>query len=140
MFLIYITYFWKSQGLKESKIIDFGEDECEFYANVNDAEDRFILHFVLSQKIENNNTSMNSIEDNENKEETVDIYSIRNIVNITIDVEEATLTIFDIEGKEIINNVITNGINKINVDAVSGYYIVNVKNEKINYSEKVFIE
>ncbi|MEA3496745.1 MAG: T9SS type A sorting domain-containing protein [Bacteroidota bacterium] len=127
------------EDLKENKMFDFGEGEYSFYADVNEKTDRFILHFVLPQQIDNNKEINTAIENN-TKNNNVNINSVENTVTIKMDVDKAVVTIIDITGKVVVNKEIIGNNNEITVDVDAGYYIVNVRTEKNNYSEKIFIK
>ncbi|MEA3494641.1 MAG: T9SS type A sorting domain-containing protein, partial [Bacteroidota bacterium] len=123
------------EDLKENTIHDFDKGKYSFNANVNDNTKRFILHFIIKQKI-NDITSV----DDENAN-NIKVFSYENNVFINLEkLEKSTISIYDICGKEIVSKQSEKGINKIVLDVKSGYYIVRVQSGDKNYSEKIFIK
>ena len=117
---------------KQEVVHNLLNGEYEFYANVNDDEDRFVIHFCKPQQIasQNNNTAVEElIEDSQLK-----VYSQENdvYINFANDIStNATITVYSIDGKEIISFVNNNSRNvKFQISEKSAYYIVNVKGEE----------
>ena len=124
------------EDLKENVIHSFDEGVYSFNANVNDNHKRFILHFIKKQKI-GNETSLES----QSSEDGIEVFSFDNNVFIKFDkIKEATITLYDICGKEIIKQNSKKVINKIVFDVSSGYYIIRIQTKEKDYSKKIFID
>jgi len=82
-----------------------------------------------------NGTSQNDVEVKPNPF-TNEIY-----VNIPSDCNECKVTITDLSGRDIYNNILNAGNNEIDLpQIVSGFYLINISGNKVNYSTKIIKE
>ncbi|MEA3496371.1 MAG: hypothetical protein U9R42_10090, partial [Bacteroidota bacterium] len=135
-------YYVFVEDKKQEVVHNLLNGEYEFYANVNDDEDRFVIHFCKQQQLasQNNNTAVEELtEDSQLK-----VYSQENdvYINFANDIStNVTITVYSIDGKKITSFENKNSRNvKIQIMEKSAYYIVNVKGEGINHSEKIYIK
>ncbi|MCD4790714.1 MAG: T9SS type A sorting domain-containing protein, partial [Bacteroidales bacterium] len=105
----------------------------QFNANPEDEPGRFLIHFAFC----------NNVEDNEAEDlQTPKVYAVNKDVYIQLPQSiGGEIYIFDIMGKLIANkHGISNTLNKLTLTNKSGIYIVNIVDNEMIYSEKVFIK
>lgn len=131
--------------LEDTKTGEFHEvrsGNYNYLAEMNDNEARFILHFIAPQVInaQSNYNALASLE-NENTDETL-IYSFNNSIYVNIEtlkVEKgSSVSVFNVQGKELLNSDLTYGLNKLELSAYKGIVIVQV-NLNNNISSEKFI-
>lgn len=127
---------WLQDNMQENDWINITTENniYEFNASPDDPNDRFTIHFFGPTGIDDKVSS---------DQNTVNIYSSGNNLYVLSDIEETIneIVIYNILGSEIthVNNV-SRSINKLMINAASGYYVVRVLTDKNVYSEKVFIK
>ncbi|MBE9491789.1 MAG: T9SS type A sorting domain-containing protein, partial [Bacteroidetes bacterium] len=109
--------------LKENRVYSFN-------ASPGDLVERFVVHFSELFGI-----------DEDSDIDRMHIYSYNNSVYINnTDNNRGEAVIYNVLGQEILQKVLEDGMNKIDMNTMSGYYIVRVITEKNSYTEKVFIK
>ena len=78
----------------------------------------------------------------EGKTSNIKIYAANHFVYVNIPTEmSGTITIYDLLGKEITHQPIqSNGLNKVNLNVQTGYYLVRVLGDNATVTGKVFIQ
>ena len=107
------------------------ETSIEFYANIEDNNHRFNLHFKDTYIGIDNNIYNN-----------INIYSYEDVIYIQSPSSKIKqVKIYDLLGHEILTeNNLHSDINRIKMSCEKGYYIVKVRTEDNLYTEKVFIK
>ncbi|MEA3496855.1 MAG: LamG-like jellyroll fold domain-containing protein [Bacteroidota bacterium] len=105
-------------------------------------EDRFVIHFLKSQIIADNNTNKSNSIEEDNSFSPI-IYSFEKNIYIdmsTTELSEAQLCVYNTLGQKIISEEI-NGhqMSKISIEDAVGYYIVKLITEEKTYSEKIYL-
>ncbi len=102
-------------------------DSYNFIYNLDDQENRFIVHFTPL-----------AVEDN--RESIFNIYSFSKDVYVSVPTDtKGEITIYSITGQEIANSAITGTISKISLKS-TGFYIVKVQNGQELITRKVFVK
>ncbi|MCF8369658.1 MAG: fibronectin type III domain-containing protein [Bacteroidales bacterium] len=110
------------------------EDDFTFTSSKDQVEGRFLIHFM----------SLMTDVDEMNIENNFNIYSNDQsiyIKNMTTEITTGNVFVYNISGQEIVNSKLQNTpINRIDMKAESGYYIVKVLTDNKVITQKVFIE
>ncbi len=116
---------------KTGNFIDISQTAYSFDYQTSDAENRFVLHF------ESLVTSSNTLQ---NKD--IQVYANENTLTVKLDKEKhlpAMLLIYDLTGRKILSHKIQQSFSKLDLNIISGIYIVNVKTQNREINKKVLL-
>lgn len=127
-------------------ITDLMSGEYSFESTQVENSDRFVLHFVPFNAIENENTeyadsNMVSVEENISKDEDYNVFVDHRNIMINTNLQHATqinVKVFSTGGKMVANE---NGASSISMqNEKSGIYLVIIESNNSIFREKVFIK
>jgi hypothetical protein len=113
------------EDLLTGQAIDLLNDDYAFEYSIGDNSDRFLLHFNL--------LSVDELIDN-----SVQIYSTDNIVNINFDKEyEGEITVFDVMGRKVEQQSINSLKHELTLTGRT-FYVVSVTTDEKSYTKKIY--
>lgn len=128
------TFFMTSDIYLEDKTTEIminlrNQSMYSFQAQIDDATDRFQLHFYgvnNTQEIEDVNAPI--------------IYAFNNTINILSKSSNSNIVVFNAMGQKVYSTSLNAGENSFKLNETTGVYIIQVQNAKGVYSQKVMIK
>jgi hypothetical protein len=130
------------EDLKTGKMHDLIVEPYSFNSDVEDVENRFIIHFSKPGSVSQNPDTF-TIGISETERQTFKIYSLKNSIIIESKgsiPENCRISVYLMNGAEILNVPLTSSIQKIELNSAKGYYTVKVSNGTDFSVQKVFIK
>ncbi|NLJ06727.1 MAG: T9SS type A sorting domain-containing protein [Sphingobacteriales bacterium] len=117
-----------------NKIHDFRTGDYLFEGNIGDNPNRFKIHILQNQSINDNTTGFK-----EQKDLPV-VYAHQSAIYVNTNDENYHVSVIDLNGKTILNKNNLNGFSVIHTDLPQGIYFVTINNNNGNYTSKVLLK